>query len=53
VQLAGLGATTEAASVDANGWSNLEKTGWYDPLKTLLAAVGLTAIALRLVKTIR
>jgi hypothetical protein len=27
--------------------------GWYDPLKTLLAAVGLTAITLRLLKTIR
>jgi S1-C subfamily serine protease len=53
VQLAGLAATTKPASGDSEGWTSLEKSGWYDPLKTLLAAVGLTAITLRLIKTIR
>lgn len=53
VQLAGLATTTAPASLDSDGGQNIEKCGWYEPLKTLLAAVGLTAIALRLVKTIR
>jgi len=55
VQLAGVGApsASEATQVDSGGWHDLTKNGWYDPLKTLLAAVGLTAITLRLLKTIR
>jgi hypothetical protein len=53
VQLAGIGPSAESPQADSGGWHNLAKTGWYDPLKTLLAAVGLTAITLRLLKTIR
>ncbi len=53
VQLAGAGASSDAAQREPSTWDNFAKTGWYDPLKTLLAAVGLTAITLRLLKTIR
>jgi hypothetical protein len=53
VQLAGVGPTTESPQADSAGWHGLSMTGWYDPLKTLLAAIGLTAITLRLLKTIR
>ena len=53
VQLAGVAPPSKSPEVHAGGWDNLTKTGWYDPLKTLLAAVGLTAITLRLLKTIR
>jgi hypothetical protein len=53
VQLAGVGAQVESPQTDAGSWHNLAMNGWYDPLKTLLAAVGLTAITLRLLKTIR
>lgn len=53
VQLAGVGARVESPQTNAGSWQDLAMTGWYDPLKTLLAAVGLTAITLRLLKTIR
>jgi hypothetical protein len=53
VQLAGVGPSPEAAQANSGGWHNLTKNGWYEPLKTLLAAIGLTAITLRLLKTIR
>jgi hypothetical protein len=53
VQLAGVGASVDSRQTDSGGWHNLAKTGWYEPLKTLLAAIGLTAITLRLVKMIR
>jgi hypothetical protein len=53
VQLAGVGPSSEAAQSDSAGWHNLTKNGWYDPLKTFLAAIGLTAITIRLLKTIR
>jgi len=35
------------------GWSDVSRAGWYEPLKTTLAAIGLAAIALRLVKFVR
>jgi hypothetical protein len=53
LQLAGVGPSNESVQADSGGWHNFAKNGWYDPLKTLLAAVGLTAITLRLLKTIR
>jgi hypothetical protein len=34
-------------------WSDLTGNGWYEPLKSLLAVIGLAAIALRLVKVVR
>src|SRR4029079_13771789 len=49
-QLAGVGTSAERPRADSAGWHSLSLTGWYDPLKTLLAAVGLTAITLRLLK---
>jgi Trypsin-like peptidase domain len=52
-QLAGVGPTSESSHDGSGSWHNLTENGWYDPLKTLLAAVGLTAITLRLLKTIR
>ena len=53
VQLAGTGPSAESPPADSAGWRNLAMTGGYDTLKTLLAAVGLTAITLRLLKTVR
>jgi hypothetical protein len=53
VQLAGVGSPAESAQLNSGGWHSIGKNGWYDPLKTFLAAVGLTVITLRLVKTIR
>ena len=56
VQLAGMGQSSggpSAAHSTAGDWHNLTENGWYEPMKTLLAAVGLTAIVLRLVKMIR
>jgi hypothetical protein len=52
-QLAGISTPAESPPADSNGWHSLATTGPYDMVKTLLAAVGLTAIALRLVKVIR
>jgi hypothetical protein len=43
-------ATADGQSVV---WSELSGTGWYEPMKSFLAVVGLAAIFLRLVKTIR
>jgi hypothetical protein len=37
----------------ALGWSDVSRAGWYEALKTTLAAIGLAAIALRLVKFVR
>jgi hypothetical protein len=37
----------------ALSWSDLRGTRWYDPLKSALALVGLVAVILRLVKTVR
>jgi hypothetical protein len=51
--VAGAGALTEPPTADSGGWHSLATTGPYDMVKTLLAAVGLTAITLRLLKTIR
>jgi hypothetical protein len=37
----------------ALSWCDITCNGWYDPVKSTLAVVGLAAIALRLVKTVR
>ena len=37
VQLAGVGPSAESPHADS-GWHSLATTGWYDPLKTFLAA---------------
>jgi hypothetical protein len=42
-----------AADGQSIAWSELSGAGWYEPMKSLLAVVGLAAIFLRLVKTIR
>jgi hypothetical protein len=34
-------------------WQDIAASGWYDPAKSALAVVGLAAIALRLVKSVR
>jgi hypothetical protein len=34
-------------------WSDVTGHGWYEPIESTLAVVGLIAIALRLVKTVR
>jgi hypothetical protein len=52
VQLAGVGPSAESPSLNS-GSHSLTMYGWYDPLKTFFAAIGLTAITLRLLKTIR
>jgi trypsin-like peptidase len=53
VQLAAAGPSTGSSRTDSGNWHNIASTGWYDPAKTFLAAVGLAVISLRLVKTIR
>jgi hypothetical protein len=53
VQLASAGISPTAKQPESISLSDLTKNGWYEPLKTLLAAVGLTAITLRLLKMVR
>ncbi len=53
VALSAAGQPGDSPHAEAGDWHNLTENGWHDPLKTLLAAVGLTSIALRLVKMIR
>ncbi len=45
---AGAGAANEALA-----WSDVTGSGWYDPLKSALAVVGLVVVALQLVKMVR
>src|SRR4051812_15072810 len=53
VQLAGTTASPANSKEEVANWSESAASGWYDPLKTLLAAIGLTALTLRVVKSIR
>ncbi|HVT28817.1 MAG TPA: serine protease [Lacipirellulaceae bacterium] len=53
VQLAGIASSSEATSDNSAMWQSIAKNGWYEPLKTLLAAVGLTALVLRLLRSVR
>jgi S1-C subfamily serine protease len=50
-------AADASAGAPADGeslsWADIGRTGWYEPLKSLLAVVGLAAISLRLVKAVR
>jgi hypothetical protein len=49
-----IGLAASAVSEQAPlSWSDLSGAGWYEPVKSLLAVVGLAAIALRLVKAVR
>jgi hypothetical protein len=43
-------STTSAGEILA--WSDVAATGWYDPVKSALAVVGLVAVALKLVKLV-
>jgi hypothetical protein len=42
-----------AGDRQALSWSDLSHSGWYEPAKTALAAVGLAVVALRMVKVVR
>lgn len=53
VQLAGAGVSPETIRGESVAWNDFSKRGWYEPLKTLLAAVGVATIAVRLLKTVR
>jgi hypothetical protein len=53
VQLAGTTASPANSKEEVANWSESATSGWYDPLKTFLAAIGLTALTLRVVKSIR
>jgi hypothetical protein len=53
IQLAGAMAGSAAMPHDSMSWGDISKNGWFEPLKTVLAAVGLTVITLRLVKMVR
>lgn len=49
-------AAAQLASASANdtlSWSDLTSNGWYDPLKSLLAVIGIVAIGLRLVRLVK
>lgn len=52
VQLAN-SATSPAVTNEPLSWGDFANSGWYEPLKSALALVGVAAVALRLVKTIR
>jgi len=53
VQLSNATASTTVAASESLSWDDLASSGWYDTLKTALAAIGALAVALRLVKTVR
>jgi hypothetical protein len=53
VQFASNGQLANARPNEKISLNDLTRNGWYEPLKTLLAAVGLAAISLRLIKVIR
>lgn len=46
-------APSRSPANESLDWSDLSRAGWYEPLKSLLAAIGLAAITLRLIKTVR
>jgi hypothetical protein len=49
-------STTAPANSDSSqplAWSDVSRTGWYEPLKSSLAAIGLVVLTLRLVKFVR
>jgi hypothetical protein len=52
VQVASAESGTQATNVPLS-WNDVSDAGWYEPLKSALAVVGLLAIAGRLVKTVR
>lgn len=52
-QLASTSLPKDAAQAQSVSWGDVNRTGWYEPLKTALAVVGAAAIALRLVKLVR
>jgi hypothetical protein len=53
VQLAGAAAQSQIAQPDSISLSDFAKNGWYDPLKTIFAAIGLIACTRRVLKTVR
>jgi hypothetical protein len=38
---------------DALAWSDVTGSGWYEPVKSALAVIGLVAVGLQLVKLVR
>jgi hypothetical protein len=53
IQLAGASAQSQVAQAESISWNDFTKNGWYDPLKTLFAAIGLIACTRRVLKTVR
>jgi S1-C subfamily serine protease len=52
-QFASTSLPKDAAQAQSVSWGDVNRTGWYEPLKTALAVVGAAAIALRVVKLVR
>ena len=52
-QLASTTLPKDAAQAQSVSWDEVNRTGWYEPMKTALAVVGAAAIALRMVKLVR
>jgi len=52
-QLVSTNAPKDAGNARSVAWDDVNRTDWYEPLKTCLAAVGAAAIVLRLVKLVR
>ena len=52
-QLASTSLPKDAAQAQSVSWGDVNRTGWYEPMKTALAVIGAAAIALRVVKLIR
>jgi hypothetical protein len=52
-QITPTGGAARVPSGESISWNDLSRAGWYEPMKSLLAVVGVAAIALRLIKSIR
>jgi hypothetical protein len=46
-------AASLASNQSSLSWGDVASVGWYEPVKSVLAVIGLAAIALRLVKKVR
>jgi hypothetical protein len=52
-QLVSTASANQSAETQPLNWSDLNRAEWYEPLKSVLAAIGLAAIVLRIVRMIR
>jgi hypothetical protein len=53
IQTASIGAGPARRQSEPSNSADLAARGWYEPLKSILAVIGVAAISLRLIKTVR